>query len=88
MWKCERCGEIFDEPGEKKVCYEDYYGVSSLFTTNTYGYFAVCPNCGSDYIDEWFRPEYKALKGVLTDVKDYARKGRTPFKKLSENKGQ
>ena len=57
MWICERCGEIFDEPESKWYCYEEYYGVTSLFKDRHYGTYAVCPECGSERIDTYHESE-------------------------------
>ena len=56
MLRCDRCGEIFseDDAGRKKVCMEDYYGVGSMFPDRHYKTFLICPNCGSEEIDEYY----------------------------------
>lgn len=56
-YQCERCGEIFDDPEYVTFCYEDEYGVSSMFPNRTYGEYAVCPNCGSEEIEEYCEPD-------------------------------
>lgn len=56
MYRCS-CGAMFAEPDYLEVCYEDYYGVSSMFPNRNYGTFAVCPECGSDDLEEIFCDE-------------------------------
>ena len=51
MYKCEECNEAFDEPGSKKVCWEEYYGVTDLPGRN-YGSIACCPECGCEEYEE------------------------------------
>ena len=46
MYKCPECGAIFEEPEYETVCYEELYGVSSMFYDRHYGTFANCPECG------------------------------------------
>ena len=46
MYKCPECGAIFEEPEYETVCYEELYGVSSMFYDRHYGTFASCPECG------------------------------------------
>lgn len=46
MYKCPECGEIFEEPNYMEVCWEDYYGVGSMFPNRTYGTITQCPCCG------------------------------------------
>ena len=46
MYKCPECGAIFEEPEYETVCYEDIYGVGSMFPDRHYGTFANCPRCG------------------------------------------
>jgi len=57
VWRCERCGEIFDEPEYVEECAESYYGVSSLFGNYNYISFAICPECGSEKLNEHYYPE-------------------------------
>ena len=45
-YKCPECGVIFEEPEYETVCFEDLYGVSSMFPDRHYGTFASCPRCG------------------------------------------
>ena len=46
MYKCPECGAIFDEPEYETVCFEELYGVGSMFADRHYGTFANCPRCG------------------------------------------
>ena len=57
MWKCENCGEIFNEPEFIKYCLEDYNGVSSLFPDRHYATYPTCPDCGSKRLDEYYEDE-------------------------------
>ena len=46
---CSECGEVFDEE-EAKVVHDhvgDFWGVPA------YEDLIECPNCGSDYVDEY-----------------------------------
>ena len=52
-YRCDNCGETFEEPDYELTSYEDYYGVSSLFPDRHYMYLSVCPNCGSEDIEEF-----------------------------------
>ena len=54
MWKCECCGEIFEQPDSERYCLEEYNGVSGLFGNRTYGYYDVCPECGSARIEKYY----------------------------------
>lgn len=57
MWICEHCGEIFEQPDSKRYCLEEYNGVSNLFGNRTYGYYEVCPECGSEHIETFYESE-------------------------------
>ena len=46
MYKCPECGAIFEEPEYETVCFEELYGVGSMFGDRHYGTFANCPECG------------------------------------------
>lgn len=46
MYRCPECGAIFEEPEYETVCFEELYGVGSMFTDRHYGTFASCPRCG------------------------------------------
>lgn len=37
---------IFEEPEYETVCFEELYGVGSMFPDRHYGTFASCPRCG------------------------------------------
>ena len=52
MYRCEDCKAMFVEPESIEICYEDYYGVSSMFADRHYGSQSVCPVCGSEQIEE------------------------------------
>lgn len=52
MWICDNCDAEFDEPEEQMESYENYYGVSSLFSDRHYFTMQVCPCCGSEDIAE------------------------------------
>ena len=46
MYKCPECGAIFEDPEYETVCFEELYGVGSMFPDRHYGTFANCPQCG------------------------------------------
>ena len=46
MYRCPSCGRIFEEPEYETVCFEELYGVGSMFPDRHYGTFASCPRCG------------------------------------------
>ena len=46
MYKCRECGAVFEEPVYETVCFEEIYGVGSMFADRHYGTFASCPKCG------------------------------------------
>ena len=52
MYKCECCGKYFAEPEIKKNTYENYFGVSAMFSSSNSFNMPVCPYCESDQIDE------------------------------------
>lgn len=45
-YKCPECGSVFEEPEYETVCFEELYGVGSMFPDRHYGTFANCPACG------------------------------------------
>lgn len=47
MYRCSECEEIFEEPCYDEFCWEDYYGVGSMFGNRNYGTIATCPFCGA-----------------------------------------
>ena len=57
MYKCRHCGSYFSTPESVKYCLEEYNGVSSLFGNRTYGYYDVCPECGSEDIASYCEDE-------------------------------
>lgn len=46
MYKCRECGATFEEPVYETVCFEELYGVGSMFMDRHYGTFTNCPECG------------------------------------------
>lgn len=46
MYRCPECGAVFEEPVYETVCFEELYGVGSMFPDRHYGTFANCPECG------------------------------------------
>jgi predicted nucleic acid-binding Zn-ribbon protein len=57
MWKCNRCGEVFEDPASREYCCEDYAGVGSMFPDRHYSSYDVCPHCGSARIEEVWEDE-------------------------------
>lgn len=57
MWKCEQCGEIFEEPETKLVDLESEYGVADLFGDHHYAREFCCPRCFGLEITEEFDDE-------------------------------
>ena len=53
MYKCPECGAVFDEPEYETVCFEELYGVGSMFPDRHYGTFANCPECGESIDTEY-----------------------------------
>ena len=49
---CPDCKAEFDEPDEKEVDLEDFYGVGGSFSDHHTGIINVCPECGSEDISE------------------------------------
>lgn len=54
MWRCNECGRTFDTPDYVEICWEDEYGVMSMFPNHHYGVIAVCPECGDREIEETY----------------------------------
>ena len=54
MWRCENCGETFDEP--KIVC-EDHGYDTEICHIPYYEYVDHCPICDSTDIDEYEEEE-------------------------------
>ena len=46
MYRCPECVAVFEEPEYETVCFEELYGVGSMFSDRHYGTFANCPHCG------------------------------------------
>ena len=61
MWVCDNCGAMFDEPKEQREAYEDYYGVSSMFSDRHYFTMEVCPSCGSEDIESYCEDDYEFI---------------------------
>ena len=59
MFKCCDCGEIFNESEAevKRICLEDEYGVSSMFTDRHYQDIITCPNCGSEELEVYYEED-------------------------------
>lgn len=59
MLVCNTCGQVLseDELEYERVCWEEYYGVGSMFPNKNYGDIGVCPVCGSDNLDEYFEDD-------------------------------
>ena len=55
MLICNRCGQVLseDELEYERVCWEEYYGVGSMFPNKNYGDISICPVCGSDNLEEY-----------------------------------
>lgn len=49
---CPDCHTYFNEPEEREVDMEDYYGVGGMFGDHHRGYINVCPECGSEDFNE------------------------------------
>ena len=56
---CADCGAIFDknEARYEEVCMEDYYGVGNLFPDRHYNTFMICPECGSEDVDDYYEED-------------------------------
>ena len=63
MYKCPECGAKFEEPIFETVCFEELYGVGSMFPNRHYKTLASCPECGGaidieyDTYDEEYEDE-------------------------------
>ena len=51
-WRCDSCGEWFDEPLERRSSIEVEYGVSSFFGDSHSCTIDCCPYCDSEDIEE------------------------------------
>ena len=49
---CPDCKSYFDEPDEKEVDLEDFYGVGGSFSDHHTGFINVCPECGNEDFNE------------------------------------
>lgn len=52
MYYCRDCKNEFDEVKQKRISFEDYYGVSVLFPDKHEMNLEICPHCGSEEIEE------------------------------------
>jgi hypothetical protein len=52
VYRCNNCGGKFEEPTEKRICFEQEYGVANLFESRNYTNIHVCPCCGDNDIHE------------------------------------
>lgn len=52
MYRCRECKMTFEYPDYVEICFEDEYGVSSMFSTRNYGVVAQCPYCGHPVYEE------------------------------------
>lgn len=50
---CPDCKAEFDEPDEKEVDAEDYYGVGGSFSDHHSMVVECCPECGSEDFNDW-----------------------------------
>lgn len=57
MFRCNNCGEIFEEADEIRTSYEAYYGVGTYFPDRTPLFLQVCPKCHSDDIEDFMEEE-------------------------------
>ncbi len=57
MYRCAECRATFDEPDSKEICYEAEYGVASMFSDMHWGTIAICPDCGSEEIEDYWEDE-------------------------------
>lgn len=66
MYKCNNCRSEFEEPAERRICFEQEYGVDMLFDSRTYTTTHACPCCDDTDIkeleqcavcEEWFEEE-------------------------------
>lgn len=52
MYKCMDCSCNFEQPKDKRICFEYEYGVANLFDSRNYTNISVCPACESANIEE------------------------------------
>lgn len=54
MFKCRECGIVVEQEylKEETNCFEEDYGVAILFESRTKYIKHICPECGSDNIEE------------------------------------
>lgn len=61
MLVCNKCGQVLseDELEYERVCWEEYYGVGSMFPNKNYGDIPICPVCGSDDLEKYIEEDYE-----------------------------
>jgi len=52
MYYCRNCKIEFENPKEEKTTYEDFYGISTMFSDSHECTIKTCPHCGSEEIEE------------------------------------
>ena len=68
-YKCDNCGEKFlvDEASKLRTSYEDYYGVSHLFSHSTSLICDSCPYCGNESLEEFEAYECLACGKIIKE---------------------
>jgi len=59
MFRCNECLELFEEPTIHETTFENFLGISDQFSSRTYLKLELCPECGSDDIEEIEESEEK-----------------------------
>ena len=59
-WKCADCGAVFDEPDERWWIEDHGEGMRERWTA------LVCPECGSEEVDEFVCETYETRKGCCS----------------------
>lgn len=70
MYRCERCGELFDDPEMRTEVVGEYMGAPAKET------YAVCPWCGDDELEEMNRCICGGWKAKTADYCDECIKAR------------
>ena len=52
IYKCQNCGQTFQEPEEVQTTYESYYGVMDLFPNYHLMTYYCCPYCHEEDFEE------------------------------------
>lgn len=52
MYRCNKCLCKFEEPAEKEIYFEEYYGLTTLMGGKTLKNIYLCPNCNDEDIEE------------------------------------